>query len=155
MNVGTLTTLEAILDQTRPQDATDYREWGRRAGHLLTEYPEQAETVLVEAMTARARQRMAREQVRTRDGVARFVADSTTGQLTAWPESTDAFWLRETGKRLVAEGGKKITLGRLMQQAADCVEAHPGLAAREAWVAEGLDPAEVDAFSDEPDELAL
>lgn len=145
MNVTVLTTIETILDRTRPADPTDYREWGRRAGHLLAEYPDQAEAFLVEAMTAKARQRVAREQARTRDGIARFVADSTTGQLVAWPDSTDAPWLRDTGRKLVAEGEKKIRLGQLMQQAADCVEAHPGLSAREAWAAEGLDAAEIDA----------
>ena len=149
MNVATLTTIETILDETRPDDPTDYQAWGRSAGRLLADYPEQAATVLVEAMTAKARQRVAREQARTRDGIARFVADSTTGQMTAWPDSTDAVWLRQTGKRLIAEGEKKIRLGQLMQQAADCVEAHPGLSARAAWSAEGLDTAEIDAAAEE------
>lgn len=149
MNLATRTTIEAILDQTRPEDATDYRTWGRQAAALLAEYPEQAGDVLIEAMTAKARQRVAREQARTRDGVARFVADSEAGQLTAWPDATDADWLRQTGLRLVKEGEKKLRLGQLMQQAADCVEAQPGMTAREAWIAEGLDPAELDAVEAE------
>ena len=149
MNVATHTTIETILNDTRPEDVADYREWGRRAGTLLSQYPEQAADVLIDAMTARARGRIAREADRSRDGLARVVVDSISGQMTAWDTWTDATALRETGKRLVREGDKKLKLGQKMQQAADCLDAHPGLTARDAWVAEGLDPAELDAASEE------
>lgn len=149
MNIATLVTIESILDETRPADATDYREWGRAAGRLLADHPEQAVDVLIEAMTAKARQRIAREQSRTRDGIARFVADQESGQLSAWSEWSDADKLRQIGLRLVKEGDKKIRLGQLMQQAADCIEAHPGATARDAWMAEGLDVATLDAATEE------
>lgn len=149
MNVATVITIEAILSETRPADPFDYTEWGARAGRALAEHPEEAVAVLIAAMTARARGRIAREASRTRDGLARMVADAETGQMSVWETWTSAPKLRLVGRSFIAEGQTKLRLGQLMQQAADCIDAHPGLTAREAWAAEGLDVGELDAAADD------
>lgn len=148
MNVAQLTTIESILDETRPPSSDDYHEWGELAARRAAEMPEIVYAVLREAMVARARKRLTVEAGRTVNGIATAIADARTGQSTIWRLSTDARWLRERGQALVAEGRTKVALGQLMQQAADCIDAHPGLDARAAWVAQGLDPAELDAASD-------
>jgi hypothetical protein len=148
MNVAALVTIKEILDRTRTEDPQDYEAWGRAAGSEVATYPELALEVLVDEMRDRARAIVGREEKRTRDGVATVIADIRSGQMVVWRESSDAIWLRETGKRLIREGESKLRLGQLMQQAADCVEAHPGLSAREAWVAEGLDTGELDAATE-------
>ncbi len=142
-------TVEAILTDTRPVDRSDYRSWGRAAAAVVSGHPVLAEAELIGAMTAKARSRVTREQKRTGDGVARMLADIETGQASLWMTWVDPIKVRATGERIEAEGGRKTALGQRMQQAADCMDAHEGLSAYAAWLAEDLDPAALDAAEDQ------
>lgn len=142
MNAQVVSTVEAILERTRPEDATDFRAWGEAAALAVEAEPAVAHAVIAAAMAARARQRGAREFARTASGMALWIA------ISAWPWWTDAGLVRRTGVRLAAEGAKKAKLGQRMQQAADCMDAHPGLSARDAWAAQGLDAADLAAAED-------
>jgi hypothetical protein len=142
-------TIEAILDETRNGFTDDYRAWGAAAAAVVVQDTDLTFDLVRKQCEASARQRLAREARRLKDGLARLVADRETGQMTIWTTWTDVARLRREGRRLITEGSVKAATGRRMLWAADCVEAHPGMTAFDAWVAEGLDPAEMLPADDE------
>ena len=143
-------TIEWLLDTTRNGYETDYRAWARSAASLASEFPELRDALVIEALNARCRGRMTREAARTADGVARVLADAETGQISAWPDWTDAAKVRMEGQRTRRIGQRYLDRGDRMIAVADAMDlAGEGVSGRDAWAAIGGDPSLLDEADDD------